>query len=54
MDAYDVFYWPDGSWLYRCYFSVVKHAHLGDYKILYHHSSECSIFIIAFCDKKIR
>ncbi|EJL3974886.1 hypothetical protein NMI26_000744 [Salmonella enterica subsp. enterica serovar Braenderup] len=54
MHAYDVFYFLDGSWIYRRYYSEDKHACLGDYQVLFSGSSKCSIFILAFRDKQIR
>lgn len=53
MNNYDVFYWSDGSWIYRRYYSEEKHAHLGAYNILSSGSVKCSVFILAFFDKKI-
>lgn len=55
MYPYDVFVWPDGSWMYRRYYSVEKHAYLGDYNVICSRSDsrKCSIFILAFRDKKI-
>lgn len=54
MNNYDVFYWPDGSWIYRRYYSEEKHAYLGAYSVLVSGSSKCSVFILAFRDKQIR
>ncbi|EMW9313714.1 hypothetical protein AAE121_002320 [Salmonella enterica] len=31
MDAYDVFVWPDGSWLYREDYSELSDRCLGEY-----------------------